>query len=191
MDTHKAAIIKVSSRLKPAKDIHVIYSNLLANKDPEQVPVLRQKMINLIDAAEIEYQLLNSEILQMENMCNVMNNEIEEMNRAIESLNEQVVSLESEKDEIGEKIAKRNHMNELKLKLNNKKNLDVVNKINEIVEDNECLQEEIDKCMNENEKRDKGLKMIIKGFNSFMLNSEEEDNHEPNENENNEKKDVK
>ena len=45
--------------------------------------------------------------------------------------------------------------------------------------------------MNENEKRDKGLKMIIKGFNSFMLNSEEEDNHEPNENENNEKKDVK
>ena len=75
-------------------------------------------------------------------------------------------------------------MNELKLKLNNKKNLDVVNKINEIVEDNECLQEEIDKCMNENEKRDKGLKMIIKGFNSFMLNSEEEDNHEPNENEN-------
>lgn len=176
MDAQQAASIKINSRLKPAKDIHIVFSNLLANKDPEQVPVLRQKMINLIDAAEIEYQLLSTEITNMENICKMMETENEEMNQAIENLNDQIHSFQREKDIIGERIEKRNYMNELKIKLDNKKNVEIVHKINELNEDCECIQEKINKSKVENEKIDKGFKMIVQGFQSIMTNNEEEEN---------------
>lgn len=112
----------------------------------------------------------------MENICKMMETENEEMNQAIENLNDQIHSFQREKDIIGERIEKRNYMNELKIKLDNKKNVEIVHKINELNEDCECIQEKINKSKVENEKIDKGFKMIVQGFQSIMTNNEEEEN---------------
>ncbi|KAH0793563.1 transmembrane protein [Histomonas meleagridis] len=171
MDLQKTANIKANSRLRPAKDLHTIYSEMLANKDPEQLQKLKAKMLCMIDSAEIEYKILTDEVNKMDNIFGKWEKELENYDNQFQILEEELAYLNQEKDEIASPRtqAKRGDLIEMKIKLEDKKNFEYEAKTAKTIADNAKIMQEIQDIDAANVQRKEGFDMIIQGFQKFML----------------------
>jgi hypothetical protein len=100
MDLRTAARIKENARLKPVKDISVLYGELIANTNPEKHSEIRDNLVLAIDAAESEYQILTSEIAVMSKLFLEWDREIAACRTDIQNLQAEMLALDQEREEI-------------------------------------------------------------------------------------------
>lgn len=178
----EAAKIKVHSRLKPAKDIHVAFSNLISCTNPNDFSELKQKLILAIDSAEVEYNILQDEFNTMEILVDEWNKEINQCEQQQLFLQEENDSLLHEKDEIEQEKEKVDKLNEMKSIIKTEKVSSKIDSINKIKKENELKRKEIKEVKRTNKIRKYGKDLLEEGYQIFLLykkspiNLEEEDN---------------
>lgn len=165
----EAAKIKVQSRLKPAKDIHIAFSNLLSCSDPDKFNELKQKLILSIDSAEVEYKILQDECGIMEFLANKWNDEIDKCSNQQAVLNDENDLLHHENDEIEQEREKVGQLNEMKSTIINEKVSSKIESIKKIHKDNEQKQKEIEEVRKTNKIRKYGKDLIEEGYQIFLL----------------------
>lgn len=183
----EAAKIKVHARLKPAKDIHVAFSNLLSCSDPNKFDELKQKLILSIETAEVEYKILQDEFNTIETLVDKWNNEIENCDKQQAVFEDENISLLHEKDEIEEEREKVNKLLDMKSTIKTEKIYAKMDSITKIQKENQSLLKEIKEVEKTNKRRKMGINEIEEGYQIFFLYKkpplpeEEEDNHEEDE----------
>ena len=172
MEVKSAAKIKVNARLLPAKEIHLAFSELLTNQDPEKFEELKQNLLIKIDSAEAEYNILNQETILMNEMIPKWKEEIEEATQQIEKFQEELNVLSHEKQELEDKKAEVENIEKLKAEV--AKN-DTSKKLREIAETearNKADEQEYEETEKRNNTRKAGLNEIKHGLNVFFRREE-------------------
>jgi DNA gyrase/topoisomerase IV subunit A len=164
-----AARIKSNSRLKPARDIRVAYSELISNTNPERFRELQEKLVLAIDSAAAEYQILQNEIA-------VMNDLLQEWEREMELCREEVLELQTEMLTLGEEReaieGRRKRLAQLQVmkeRLITANIPELVSSTFSLASANYDTEKEIESIEATNEKRRIGLEEVIAGFEKFLL----------------------
>lgn len=165
---------KANSRLKPAKDIHIQFSELLSSTNQENIPQLKNKLIMTIDSAEAEYKILTREVDVIKNMIQSMENEMQECDNQFRSLQDEMIALEHEKERVDQEKVKLKELNEMKTRLYKAKVPSIKQKTSEGATCIENTIKSIEDKSIENRIRDLHFTQIMKSMKSF-LNPKESD----------------
>lgn len=169
MDYKTAARIKVNSRLQPAKDIHVAFSDLVSSTNQDDFPELRRKFILSIDSAEIDFKILQDELATMESLVNKWKDEIDQCEQQFKLLEDENLSLLLEKEQIEQEKEKVDKLIQMKSQIKSEKINHKIESTKKVEKDNEQTREEIKKVEETNERRKIGLQQIVEGFEKFLL----------------------
>jgi chromosome segregation ATPase len=169
MDLKTAARIKANSRLKPAKDISVVYAELMANTNPDLFADLQARLVLTIDAAAAEYQILTNEIQELESLIPLWEDEIAKSRQDVRFYQEEVSALDEERDSIFERVSQLHQLDQMKAELV-KANLDeLMVETAKLRHENVQTEEEIHSIEVSNERRRLGLDEVVAGFEDFLL----------------------
>ena len=160
--------IKRTSRLQPAKDLHIALGEFLSNNDPSTFESKKANLLIAIDSSEAEYNIQLEEITVLQNMSVEWDQQKHEMWRHQEALKEEFSELDREKSVFDEKKAEiEDLMAKYRLVVNdNTKRKEDENKETQIR--NTSIEAEIDEYEEGNKRREKGLDMIDQGLKLFF-----------------------
>lgn len=169
MDLKKIAKIKVNSRLRPAKDMHVAYSDLLSCSDPNNFEELKNKLILSIDSAEVEYKILQDELKSVASLIAKWENESEQCQQSLNNLQEENITLIHEKDDIEDERKKTDELIKMQSTIETEH---VEKKMKDIQKMHDENLEKEGKIVTEtetNEKRHEALAQIVDGYEKFLM----------------------
>lgn len=169
MDLKKIAKIKVNSRLRPAKDMHVAYSDLLSCSDPNNFEELKNKLILSIDSAEVEYKILQDELKSVASLIAKWENESEQCQQSLNNLQEENITLIHEKDDIEDERKKTDELIKMQSTIETEH---VEKKMKDIQKMHDENLEKEGKIVTEtetNEKRQEALAQIVDGYEKFLM----------------------
>ena len=169
MDFKKIAKIKVNSRLRPAKDMHVAYSDLLSSSDPNNFEDLKNKLILSIDSAEVEYKILQDELKSMASLIEKWKNESEQCQQSLNNLQEENITLIHEKDDIEDERKKTDELIKMQSTIETEHVEKKMKDIQKMHDENLEKEGKIVTEMETNEKRQEALAQIVDGYEKFLM----------------------
>jgi chromosome segregation ATPase len=169
MDLKTAARIKANARLKPAKDISVLYAALLANTNPDKFHEIRENLILAIDGAEAEYQILTNQIAVMSQLIPEWDHEIAFCGSDIQTLQAEINALDQEREEIEARVRTLSHLDSLKEQAV-RANIDGLRAdLERVQQENANTERDIASTEASNETRSVALSEVIAAFEKFLL----------------------
>jgi DNA repair ATPase RecN len=169
MDLRTAARIKANSRLKPAKDISVAYSELVSNTNPAKFGELQERLVVAIDSADAEYQILQNEISAMNGLLQEWERELQLCRQEVLELQTEMLTLGEEREAIEARRRRLSQLQAMKERLINANIPELVSGTVSLARANYDAEKEIESIEATNEKRRIGLEEVITGFERFLL----------------------
>lgn len=163
------ARIKANSRLTPAKDIHVAFSQLLSSADPERFEELKAKLLLAIDSAAEEYQILAREVDVISSLTDQWKEETKHCQADMDALQAELVRIDEESEVIARKISTQRQLEKMKEQLIQADLPMLRERIAETERSNEELAKEIESTKATNERRSVGFDEVLSGFRKFLL----------------------
>ena len=174
-DIEAKARIRANSRLNPAKDIHVAFSELASSVDPERFEELKARLILAIDSAEAEFKILSREVDVLSSLTEQWKAEMSNCDADQLALQAELVKLDEESDVIAGQIAARRDLENKKEQLIREDLPNLTVRIEETKKSNEDLANEIEATKATNERRSVGFDEALAGFRKFLLVETEND----------------
>jgi chromosome segregation ATPase len=169
MDLSTAARIKANARLQPAKEIGVLYSDLLANTNPEKFAEIRDRLLLATDAAAAEYYIFERQVIVITDLIQDWDGEIQLCEMDSQTLKTEINALDQEREPIEARVRSLSHLEALKERIMAANVEGLRNDHARILTEHANTEKDIESIEFTNEKISVALRDVIAGFERFLL----------------------